>query len=252
MLTSKPLFLVVVLVQFLVPILPPFGFGLSIGDRAVADGIPPELPPGVFFSIWGLIFTGLVLTAIWHLRSASHASTRIAPPLMLAALGNSVWMLCAQSIGVVWIDFLLLLPIAFCTWEAAYRLDQTQSYDGTPRAILHGLTVGLFAGWLTIAVSISVPDLGRFLLNREPSDAVWQSLWMTLVPATLMALVFANFVSRNGWYFVALGWGLIGIVANNWGRTGTHWLAIATAIIGAYILFRRMRFGARGSYPAKL
>jgi len=252
MLTWQPLFLIVVLVQFLLPVLPQFGLGLSIGDRAVADGIPPELPPGIFFSIWGLIFTGLVLTAIWHLRSATYASTRIAPPLMLAAFGNSVWMLCAQSIGVVWIDFLLLLPIAFCTWEAAYRLDQTQSYDGTPRAILHGLTVGLFAGWLTIAVSISVPDLGRFLLNREPSDAVWQSLWMTLLPATILALAFTNFVSRNGWYFVALGWGLIGIVANNWERTGTHGLAIATAIVGAYILFRRMRFGARGSYPAKL
>ena len=113
------------------------------------------------------------------------------------------------------------------------------------------MTVGLLAGWLTVAVSISVPDVGRALLGRGPSDAVWHSLWMALIPATGLAFVFANYVSRNFWYFIALGWGLLGIVVNNWSRLGTHALAIAAAIVGLYILFRRIRFGARGSYPAK-
>ena len=193
----------------------------------------------------------LLISATLHWRDETHASARIAPPLMLAALGNLVWMFCAQSLGLVWLDFLLLLPIAFFTWEAAYRLDRTATYDGTLRSILHGLTVGLFAGWLTVAVSISVPDLGRWLLARGVSDMVWQSLWMALVPATVLAFVFANYVSRNGWYFVALAWGLLGIVVNNWARLGTHALAIATAIIGLIILLRRLRLGARGSYPAK-
>lgn len=251
MLSSKPLFLAVVLAQFLVPVLPAFGVGTTIGERAVAEGFPPELPTGVFFSIWGVIFLGLTLTAIQHWRSPSYSSERIAPPLILAALGNLVWMLSAQSLGRVWLDFLLLLPIAFFTWEAAHRLDRSGVYDGTARSILHGLTVGLFAGWLTVAVSISVPDLGRWLLGRGVSDAAWQSLWMALVPASLLAFVFANYVSRNGWYFVALAWGLFGVVVNNWARLGTHALAIAAAVIGLYILLRRIRFGARGSYPAK-
>lgn len=251
MLSSKPLFLIVVLAQFLVPLLPSIGVGLPIGERAIAAGIPPELPTGVFFSIWGVIFLGLVVTAALHLRSPTFTSSRIAPPLTLAAIGNLIWMLSAQSLGIVWIDFLLLLPIAYYTWEAAYRLDQAGDYDGTPRSILHGLTVGLFAGWLTVAVSISVPELGRWMFGQGASDAVWQSLWLALVPAALMAFVFANFVSRNGWYFVALGWGLLGIVTNNWMRLETHALAIAATLIGLYILLRRIRFGARGSYPAK-
>jgi len=251
MLSSKPFFLAVVLAQFLVPVLPVFGIGMTIGDRAVADGIPPELPTGVFFSIWGMIFLGLFLTAVLHMRSSDYTSTRIAPPLTLAAFGNLIWMVSAQSLGFAWLDFLLLLPIAFFTWEAAYRLDRAGNFDGTPRSILHGLTVGLFAGWLTVAVSISVPDIGRWLLGRGVSDAVWQSLWMTLIPASVLAFVFANYVSRNGWYFVALAWGLFGVVVNNWLRLETHALAIAAALIGLYILLRRVRFGARGSYPAK-
>jgi len=88
MLSSKPLFLVVVLAQFLVPVLPAFGVGVTIGERAVADGIPPELPPGVFFSIWGVIFLGLVLTAILHWRNPNYSTERIAPPLHFRSAGK--------------------------------------------------------------------------------------------------------------------------------------------------------------------
>lgn len=248
---NRFLLLLAALGQFAAPVLPLIGFGETIGARAVADGIPPELPTGIFFSIWSVIFIGFLVMAIIHLRAPDHATKQVAGPLALTGLGNVVWMISAQSIGSVWLDFLLLLPIGFFAWEAAYRLDRTETFNGTARSLLYGVTIGLLAGWLTVAVSISVPDVGRSLLGRGPSDAVWQSLWMTLIPATFLATVFANYVSRNGWYFVALGWGLLGIVVNNWTRLGTHALAIAVAIVGAYILFRRIRFGARGSYPAK-
>lgn len=251
MFSSKPLFLLIAIAQFFVPVLPQLGIGTSLGKRAVEQGIPPELPPGAFFSIWGIIFSGLVLIAVVNLRQQSHVGDRLVPPLMIASLGNIIWMLSAQSLGLVWLDFLLLLPIGFFTWEAAYRLDQTSGYDGTLQSFLYGVTVGLFAGWLTVAISISVPDLGRWILGLGVTDRVWASLWMTLVPAVGMAYVFANYVSRNGWYFIALGWGLLGVIINNWTRTEMHALALMTAVIGAYLIFRRVRFGARGSYPAK-
>ncbi|NQY41278.1 MAG: hypothetical protein HRT80_14390 [Henriciella sp.] len=248
----KILFLSGVIAQFFVPVLTQLGMGETIGDRAVADGIPPELPLGIFFSIWGVIFLGLFVLALQNLLSPKPAIEALILPLTLAVFGNVFWMLSAQTLGLVWLDFILLLPILAATWWAAYRQDRFARYDGTPLRILIGLTVGLFAGWLTVAVSISVPDLGRWLLSRGPTDAVWQSLWMTLVPAVILAIVFANHVSRNLWYFVALGWGLLGIVVNNWTRTGAGWLAIITAVIALYVLFRRLRFGARGSYPDKL
>ncbi|MEL7040059.1 MAG: hypothetical protein AAGL90_00960 [Pseudomonadota bacterium] len=248
---SKLLFLVLALAQFLVPRLPAFGIGQPIGDRAVAAGVPPELPVGGFFAIWGVIFTGLVLIAILNLRAPDYTSERISPPLTFAALGTLVWMLSAQGIGHPWLDLLLLFPIAFFTWEAAYRLDRGKSYDGTARALLYGVTVGLFAGWLSVAISISLPDVMRAALGRGASDAVWQSLWISILPAAGMAYVFATYVSRNGWYFIAVAWGLFGILVNNWARLGTHALAIATAFVALVVIYHRIRFGARGSYPAK-
>lgn len=248
---NRFLLLIAALGQFAAPLLPLAGYGERIGARAVEGGIPPELPTGIFFSIWSVIFVGYLAIALLHLRAPDHVTRQVSGPLALAGLGNVVWMVSAQSIGSIWLDFLLLLPIGFFAWEAAYRLDRTVAYNGTARSLLFGVTTGLLAGWLTVAVSISVPDVGRWLLGRGASDAVWHSLWMALIPATGLATVFANYVSRNGWYFVALGWGLLGIVVNNWARLGTHALAITAAIVGVYILFRRIRFGASGSYPAK-
>lgn len=248
---TKLAFILVALGQFIAPALPALGLGKTIGSRAVAEGIPPELPTGIFFSIWSVIFIGFLITAILNWRAPDYVTERIAFPLMMAGLGNVLWMVCAQSFGWPWLDLILLAPILYFAWIAGYRLDQTNTYDGTARSILYGVTVGLLAGWLSVAVSISVPDFGRWALDRGPTDAVWQSFWMTFIPAVSLAFVFANYISRNGWYFVALGWGLTGIIVNNWTRTETHWLAITAAIIAINVLYRRMRFGARGSYPAK-
>lgn len=233
--------------QFLVPTLPSLGFGKTNAERALNQGVPPELPLGVFFSIWGIIFLGYLVTAILANARPEHISERLAPPLALAGIGNIVWMLSSQLIGNVLLDFIILLPILFCIWEAAHRLDRSSGYDGTGRSILHGLTVGLFAGWLAVAVSISIPDVARWVLGRGVSDFIWQSLWMALVPAGLFAWLFASRVSKSLWFFVALAWGLIGIAMNNWYRLETHGLAILTLATGIFVIGRRLHRGARGS-----
>lgn len=231
----------VALAQFAAPVMPVLGIGEPIGDRATGAGIPPELPLGVFFSIWGVIFNGFLGVALLALLRPSHVYDRVAGPLALAGLGNVVWMMSAQSLGLSWLDFLLLVPMLFCAWEAAHRLNDIGGFNGTGRRLLLCLVVGLLAGWLSVALSISGPEFFRDMLGRGPTDAPWHSLWVTLLPAGLLALGFARFVSASLWYFVALGWGLSGIVANNWWRTEMHFLAIAAAVVGLLVIRARLK-----------
>lgn len=240
----------IAVMHFLAPFLPSLGFGQTMAVRAVSEGIPPELPLGLFFSIWGVIFIAyLGLAVIANLRPA-FVEDHLAAPLALAGIGNIVWMISAQSLGYVWLDFLLLIPILLCAWEAAYRLDVIGGFDGTGRRLLTCLVVGLMAGWLSVAVSISLPDVARWLLGRGVSDAIWQSLWLALVPAAGLAWIFSSRVSHSLWYFAALGWGLVGIISNNWLRTETHALAIAAFVIGWIVIGRRLRYGASGASNA--
>lgn len=246
----RRLLLLVAVLQFLMPLLPAIGLGTPLSVRAVAAGVPPELPLGVFFSIWGVIFSAYLVFAILANLKPDFISDRLTGPLVLTGLGNSVWMVFAQSIGSVWLDALLLLPILLFAWEAAYRLDVAGGFDGTGRRLLACLLVGLLAGWLTVAVSISVPDVARAAFGRAPSDDVWHSLWLALIPAAGLSWLFASRVSCSIWFFIALSWGLAGIMANNWWRTETHALAIAALVVGWIIVGRRLRYGASGALPA--
>ncbi|MEM8615584.1 MAG: hypothetical protein AAGF20_01480 [Pseudomonadota bacterium] len=237
----------VAIAQFGVPILPQLGLGESIGARAVGEGIPPELPLGPFFSIWGLIFLAYLGFALFALLRPTPMVKALSMPLLLAGLGNCVWMLSAQTLGLTLLDFVLLLPILAGSWWAAYRLDV--AFDGIGEPLwLMGLLVGLLAGWLSVAVSISVPEIVRAGLGRGATDQVWHSLWLALVPAALLAWTFASAISRNRWFFVALVWGLLGVALNNWLRMDQHFLAIATGIVGVIVVSRRVRFGARGRH----
>ncbi|MGB3625308.1 MAG: hypothetical protein WA989_05765 [Henriciella sp.] len=242
------LLLAVAILQWIAPRLPALGLGKTQGFRATADGIPPELPPGIFFSIWGVIFlayTGFALLAVFR---PSYLTERLTGPLIIAGAGNVAWMVCAQLLGNDWLNALILLPILIFSWEASHRLHRMGGWDGTGERFLAGLVSGLLSGWLVVALSISLPELVRDIRGLGVSDQVWVSLWITLITAGLLAWVYRTQVSRGWWFYVALAWGLSGVVLNNWTRLDLHWLAFIAACAGAYIIGSRIASGARPSF----
>ncbi|MEM5516007.1 hypothetical protein WNY37_03530 [Henriciella sp. AS95] len=240
--------LITAILQWTAPLLPLFGLGETVGRRATGEGIPPEIPLGIFFSIWSVIFLAYLVFALLAVFKPTYLEQRLTPPLLIAGAGNVVWMLSAQFFGNDWVNFLLLMPILVFAWESAFRLHRMGGWDGTGRRFLAALLTGLLSGWIAVAISISVPGLVRDLRGLQETDQVWISLWAALVPAAILAWAFARYVSRGWWFYVAFSWGLTGVVLNNWLRTGTHLLAIAAAIAGLYILWRRLRTEPRPAF----
>ena len=237
--------LIVALAQFLVPLLPALGLGETIGARAETGARPPELPPGVFFSIWSAVFVTYLIFALLAVLKPTYLEQHLGPPLMLAGLGNVIWMLSAQFFGWQVLDFVLLLPILFFAWMSARRLHLMGGFDGTWQRLNAALLTGLFSGWIAVAVSISVPATYRALAGFGPTDTVWVSLWLALLSAGGLAWFFASRISASIVFFLALAWGLTGVATNNWYMTGMHWLTVVTCLVGAFILWRRARYGAR-------
>ncbi len=237
------------LLQFLVPVLPQLGLGQSIGARALREGATPELPPGIFFAIWGVIFTAYLVFALRANLRPGYLSNALAGPLSLAGLGNIIWMLAAQQIGSETLNAILLVPLLSIVWFAAWLLDRSGGFDGTASRILPCLLIGLFSGWITVAVGISLPPVLRSALDLGPTDHVWLTLWTVLLPAIALARLFASRISRSLWYYVALSWGLTGIIVNTWCRMELHALAIATTGILGLILLSRWRYPAPGAGP---
>lgn len=251
---QKHLPLILVVLSFLQPLsgalAPLLGIGTPIGDAT--RGIDaPEQPLPVFFSIWSVIFLGYFLFALAAWRAREPWMMRVAVPLAWAGALNVVWMLSAQLIVSQPLDFLLLFPIGLAAWIAAYKVDRLRETGGAPLKTLADAATGLLAGWISVAIAISIPLTIRSYTTLGPTDIPWNMLWITLITGGVAAWMFARYISRSWWYFIALVWGLCGIVLNNWTVTGMGWLAITTGGIMVFILMLRLLRGADGSsHPA--
>jgi hypothetical protein len=250
--TALPLLMIVL--GFLQPLAgalaPLTGIGTPIGNatRGLAS---PEQPLPVFFSIWGLIFGAFLAFAYYTWRKREPWMFRVATPLALAGAANVVWMLSAQLIASQTVNFLLLFPIAILSWTAAARFDRMRGMGGSVGKLIADAATGLLSGWILVAISISIPLVIRTYTNLGPTDFPWQMIWIVLGFAALGSWVFARYVSRSLWFFAALAWGLLGIIANNWTDTGMGWIAIMTGIAGILVLSLRLLRGADGtSMPA--
>jgi hypothetical protein len=252
---AKYALLPIAALQFLIPALPStLGIGENVGEAARADtvGFPPEQPIGAMFSIWGVIFALYLVFAVYAARKNDDLVQRLAGPLALAGAANVAWMLAAQSLQNSDLNFALLWPVAAGAWWSARRFDAMRDrVSGVVSKIADAVT-GLLSGWITVAIAISVPLLIRRLTELGASDLPWQMLWITLGVAALGAFAFSNRISRSLWFFAAAGWGLLGIVLNNWIVTEMHWLAIATGLVALLIVYVRLSRGARGAVSAKL
>lgn len=248
---SPALLLVIAIVQpFMGALAPVLGIGTPIGTATRGLELP-EQPLPAFFSIWSLIFGAFLVFAVIAWRQREAWMMRIGAPLALAGLGNILWMLGAQLIASQLVDFVLLFPVLAASWIAAARFDRMRGMGGSPEKLIADAASGLLAGWSLVAVSISVPLVIRVFTTFGPTDYPWPMLWATLCTAAFGAWVFARYVSRTLWFFVALAWGLLGIIANNWTVTGMGWLAIMTGVAGTLILLLRLLRGADGtSTPA--
>lgn len=247
---KKYLPLIIILLGVLQPLAgalsPVLGIGTPIGEAT--RGIEaPEQPLPLFFSIWSIIFLAYFAFGIVYWRAGELWMERVSFPLALAGVLNIVWMLSAQLIAVQPLDFLLLFPICAMAWIAAYRLDQLRETGWSPKKTLADITTGLLAGWISVAIAISIPLTIRSFTSIGSTDIPWNMLWITLITAGMAAWIFARYVSRSWWFFIALGWGLAGIVLNNWTVTQMHWLAIVTVAMLVFILSLRLFRGADGS-----
>ena len=220
----------------------------SVGARAMAGGIRPELPPRLFFAIiWNIIFLLYLVHAVSSRQRASYTDQQLLRPLIAVGLSIILWMLTAQFVLNIWLDLVLLFPVLALAWTCSYRIDRLDGFDGTTERLVLCAMTGLLSGWITTAVSISIPEAAADVLGHGASDYVWRYLWLTLACAGVISFAFTRWISRSLWFFVGLGWGIAGIAANNLTRLDMPLLGSVAILAGIFIWYRRLAKGARGA-----
>ncbi|MFM2388695.1 MAG: hypothetical protein RLZZ437_250 [Pseudomonadota bacterium] len=209
---------------------PPFT-GYDPGIFLVRVERPSIQPAGYAFSIWALIYIGLIAHALFGVfaRRNDRAWDGLRLPMAASIAIGTVWLWIAP-------DYPIIATAAI--WAMlALALVALLRCDGQDR-LLRVTPIAIYAGWLTAAanVSLGVVVAGYGWLTDTESAAAMLALALTIGVSVQLRKP-ADFA-----YGLTLIWALIGIIVVNWQPNVT----VAALAAGGIVVMAITILGARG------
>lgn len=205
--------------------------GFTADQLPVPQIDPPVQPAGWAFSIWGLIYLWLIVSAAYGVRKRPRAEDwrRARLPLLMALGIGTPWLAIANA-SAIWatITIFIMAAGAIGAFLTAPERD----------VWLARVPYGIFAGWLSAAslVSLGSTAAGYGLVMNQTGWAI-----LCIILATLLALAVQSRRPRAASYGLTVAWALMAIVvANGFNVPGVVALASLAAILGALALARRV------------
>lgn len=185
--------------------------GLNTGQISDAFSVY-FVPAGYVFSIWGIIYIGLIAYAIYQALPSQKDNPRLQATgwwVVLGGLANSAWIFLwhyQQFVATLGAMFILLATLIVT--YLGLRVGQKKVSNSETWAVRVPFSV--YLGWITVATVANVSDVLDFVgWNRFGlSEATWMVIMLgaVLVIAGLMI-----FLRRDVAYTLVILWALIGI-----------------------------------------
>ena len=195
--------------------------GYATGMFPVEIPDPAIQPAGYAFSIWSIIYTWLIVHAVYGLwkRSESLAWDAVRLPLALSVAIGAVWLGIANGYPII-------ATVAIWVMLGAALLAFLRADPITDRWLLSAPTA-IYAGWLSAAAAVS---LGVVLAGYG-----WLSDTGSAVAMLGLVLVVAVSVQmrrpRMPVYGLTVIWALAGVIVTNWGTNTTVAAIAASGIV---------------------
>lgn len=226
--------LIAVVIQIGATFLPQLGLGEPIGDRS--DAIRTLITPsGWAFAIWGPLFFGSALFAIWQALPAQRNNAlinRIAWPAAIALAAQGVWATYTQFANLTVISAIIIL-VSLGGLLICLRAFVQQPILSTGERWFAALVLSALAAWLTAASIVNVSaTLAYYGVGGDFAYPVAAAI-MVAVGGIIAALAVVQ--SRgNPWYSLVFCWALLAIYF----RGGQEASSIAWACLfsGALVL----------------
>lgn len=212
------------------------------------DGDETLRAAGWAFSIWGVVYAGLVVFAVHQLGSRSAWLERVRWPAAGAALGCGLWIV-AAGLDIHCATVFVITASAIAAIAAASHA-RAASLQNSLKARLFVLwPLSLLAGWLTIATLV---NLLTVLTAEGWAPAAARTPW-AIAGIASAAIVAGAVVVRTGLilYAAPVLWGLAAVAsaATTDAKPPVAAAAIAAALILALIAAWRLRTDASRREP---
>lgn len=224
-------------------------------DGALGADATAVAPGGAAFSIWSLIYLGLVALAVFQALPARHTDPRqralgwwIAASMLL----NAAWITSIQLDGVA-VSVVVIVALLAVLIRVFLGLTRSAPTDVVESVVVDG-TMFLYLGWVAVATvantaaALQAADIDPFSWGAD----IWAVIILSVVAAVSVVLAFAG----RGRLAVAaaMAWGLVWIAVARTDETGwvstpaavTAGVAAAVAVVSAVAV----RWNSRNASPA--
>ena len=193
--------------------------GFEPSQFPIPQDDPPVQPAGYAFSIWGVIYLWLIASAAFGLLQRADAPDwqAMRPALILSLGTGAFWLTLAQT-SVIWATVLIFFMLA----TAILALIRA----GTADRFWLRESIGLYAGWLTAAASVSIGLLLAGYGVLAPTFAAMFALALALtIAGTVVGLRHDSLA-----YPMGVIWALVGVIVNN--LDPINWPVLGLSVLG--------------------
>ncbi len=170
------------------------------------------VPAGYVFSIWGLIYLGLIAFAVFQALPSQRENPRLRAAgwwISLGGLANSIWIFFwhYEQFPLTLIAMLVLLGTLIVTY---LRLGIGQTTAPAAETWAVRLPFSIYLGWITVATVANVTSLLDYL--KWDGLGITPEIWMGIVLAAVLVIAaLMNFTRRDIAYTAVILWALVGI-----------------------------------------
>ena len=193
----------------------------GITPAEISDRLPTIITPaGYAFSIWSLIYVGLIAFSVYQALPANLSRFRVQRILyIVSCVLNCAWIYFWHH-GYIGLCTLIIVALAAVLILLVSRF---QAVESIAEAVICRPTFGIYAGWVTVASIVNLFVYLRSIDNEAASSAGFGVIAVAIATAAAIAVTWRF---NNYLYPVAVAWALTAIAVNKSGQTG---LVIACA-----------------------
>ncbi len=200
------------------------GYVNDVSPAVVSDRYPTVITPaGYAFSIWSLIYVGLIAFSVYQLLPRNLVRFRRVRSLYVISCAlNCAWI---YSWHHDQIGYCLGIIAALLFVLIAMLAQFEPETSGIGKVVTRGV-FGIYAGWVTAATLVN----GAIFLRSEDiqlSIFAWSTLGVTALSIALIAGVAARITLRNFTFPLAIAWAATAIAVKQSGNTA---IVVAAAI----------------------
>jgi benzodiazapine receptor len=183
----------------------------NVGE--ISDSYPTLFtPPGYVFSIWGVIYTLLLVFTVYQIlpkRQDKPFIGRISYYYVISSLANCTWILLWINEHIV-LSTVMMFMLLLSLITIYLRLEIGKNASLRERLMVH-LPFSVYLGWITVA-SIGNVAVTLVALNWD-GWGISDLSWTLLMIAVTIILTLTVIITKGDFgYSLVVAWALIGII----------------------------------------